>query len=132
MPHLVVQYSANLHDALRRGDLVKRLHKAALSTGVFPKGGTRTRAIRCDDYAVADEHPGNGFVDVVVRIGRGRDDTTKTGVGETLLAAVRSVLEGEGVAQETAISLEVQEIDGEFSWKANPLHHAVAARAGSS
>lgn len=129
MPHLIVQYSANLHDALQKTALVEKLHHAALSTGVFPLGGTRTRALCCDDFCVADGHAENGFIDVVARIGRGRDDATKTWIGELLLASLRDALRGEPAAFVTAISLEIQEIDGEFSWKDNPLHRRVAERA---
>ena len=129
MPHLIVQYSANLDEVLRVVSLVENLHRAALSTGVFPLGGTRTRAVRCDDFCVADNHAENGFIDVVARIGRGRDDVTKTRVAELLFATLRDALSGSPAASATALSLEIQEIDGEFSWKDNPLHRRVAERA---
>ena len=42
MPHLIVEYSANLEPALDIRGLVEALHEAALETGVFPIGGIRT------------------------------------------------------------------------------------------
>ena len=43
MPHIVVEYSANLRTRLGPQDLIDCVHQAALRTGVFPIGGTRTR-----------------------------------------------------------------------------------------
>jgi len=44
MPHIVVEYSANLRGRIEPEELIECVHRAALRTGVFPIGGTRTRA----------------------------------------------------------------------------------------
>ena len=44
MPHIVVEYSANLRERIGLHPLLERLHETAIATGVFPLGGTRTRA----------------------------------------------------------------------------------------
>ena len=56
MPHLIVEYSANLERDVDIPRLVAAVHAAALETGVFPIGGIRTRAERRDIYQVADSH----------------------------------------------------------------------------
>lgn len=71
MPHIVIEYSANLEDEVRPMRLVEALHAAALETGVFPLAGLRTRAARREHYLVADGDPENAFVAVSVRIGEG-------------------------------------------------------------
>ena len=71
MPHLIVEYSANLEPALDIATLVEALHEAALETGVFPIGGMRTRAARRDLYRIADGHADNAFIHVQARIGAG-------------------------------------------------------------
>ncbi len=71
MPHLIVEYSANLERDLDIPRVVAAVHAAALETGVFPIGGIRTRAERRDVYAVADNHPDNAFIHVQARIGKG-------------------------------------------------------------
>ena len=50
MPHVIVEYSANLAAAVEIKSLLAALHEAALETGVFPAGGIRTRAERRDEY----------------------------------------------------------------------------------
>jgi 5-carboxymethyl-2-hydroxymuconate isomerase len=71
VPHLIIEYSANLERAIDIPRLVAAVHAAALETGVFPIGGIRTRAERRDAYAVADSHPDNAFIHVQARIGVG-------------------------------------------------------------
>jgi len=50
MPHLIVEYSANLERDVDISRVVAAIHAAALETGVFPIGGIRTRAERRDVY----------------------------------------------------------------------------------
>ena len=77
MPHIVVEYSANLRDRIGLSALLESLHTTALATGVFPLGGTRTRAAERTHYRIADGHPDNGFVHVSMMIGAGRDVDTR-------------------------------------------------------
>ena len=62
MPHLIVEYSANIEDQIALDALLDKLHTCALGTGVFPLGGLRVRAHRADAYRIADLSPDNGFV----------------------------------------------------------------------
>ncbi len=50
MPHFVIEYSSNLDDEIKIQKLMGTLQDAALETGVFPLGGIRFRAVRCDKY----------------------------------------------------------------------------------
>ena len=72
MPHFSIEYSANVAAAADIGTLCEVVRKAAVETGIFPLGGIRVRAIRCDHYAIADGLPDAGFVDILLRIGEGR------------------------------------------------------------
>ena len=128
MPHVIVEYSANLEPAVSPRRLVDALHRAALDTGVFPIGGLRTRARRCDIYTVADGDPGNAFVAVVARIGEGRDDETRRRVARALMATLESETAAIFRARGLGLTVEVQEIDGTASQKTNNLHDRVAAR----
>ena len=122
MPHITVEYSANLEEQVPPRRLVDAIHRAALETGVFPIGGLRTRAERRDVFAVADGHPDNAFVAIVARIGAGRDVGTRKRVAASLMA----VLEAETVqafqTRGLGLTVEVQEIDSTTSLKINNLH----------
>ena len=84
MPHFTLEYSANLDDRLDIGAVVELVRRAAVQTGIFPLGGIRVRAIRCEHYAVADGNPEFGFLAMVLRLGEGRDLATRKRAGEAI------------------------------------------------
>lgn len=131
MPHITVEYSANLNSDLAIQGLVDSLHKAALETGVFPIGGLRTRAERRDVYAIADRAPDNAFIAVVARIGAGRDADTRRRVAEGLLRTVEAVTRDIFAHRGLSITVEVQEIDPTASLKLNNLHERVRHKAAA-
>jgi 5-carboxymethyl-2-hydroxymuconate isomerase len=128
MPHVVVEYSANLEPDLSPRRLVDAIHAAALATGVFPIGGLRTRAARRDVFAVADGDPDNAFVAVVARIGAGRDAETRRRVAAALMAALEAETATAFASRGLGLTVEVQEIDGAASLKTNNLHDRLARK----
>ncbi len=128
MPHIIVEYSANIRRQIGPENLVGCVHQAALRTGVFPIGGTRTRAAERSCYRIADGHPDNAFVHIVLRIGHGRDLETRRRAAEEVFGEVCKFLEPLFQGSPLGISLEVQEIDPAVSLKKNNLHEHVRAR----
>jgi 5-carboxymethyl-2-hydroxymuconate isomerase len=128
MPHIIIEYSANVRDRIRLGSLIERLHATAIGTGVFPLGGARTRAAERSDYRIADGHPDNGFVHVTMRMGHGRDADTKARAAQTVFDALCEHLAPLFDAAPLGISFEVQEIDPVLNFKKNNLHEYVKAR----
>lgn len=128
MPHIIVEYSANLEDAVDIAALVGEIHQAAISTGEFPPAGTRTRAARRDIYAIADQHPDNVFLNIKLMIGEGRDVETRHKAGAKIFDAASDYLDKESPGLPLALSLNIWEINKETSFKKNNLHEIIAAR----
>jgi 5-carboxymethyl-2-hydroxymuconate isomerase len=128
MPHIVIEYSANLKPDLNAQGLVDVLHASALSTGVFPLGGLRTRAQERDVYRIADGHPDNGFVHVTLWVGAGRDEGTKLRASQTVFQALLTFLDALYRQRPMGISLNMQELDAVLNLKQNNLHDYVAKR----
>ena len=122
MPHVIVEYSANLEPDLCPTRLVQALHRTALDTGVFPIGGLRTRAERRDVFVVADGNPDNAFVAVLARIGEGREPSTRLAVARALMATLEAETAAAFASRGLGLTVEVQEIDGTASLKTNNLH----------
>lgn len=78
MPHLSLEYSANLRGKVDFTELCIKLRDAVLGTGLFEIGAIRVRAFEASAWAVADALPENGFVDMSFRIGRGRSQEEKS------------------------------------------------------
>ncbi|PZR90594.1 MAG: 5-carboxymethyl-2-hydroxymuconate isomerase [Stutzerimonas stutzeri] len=124
MPHLIVEYSANLDSVVDFQTVVEALRAAAAETGVFPLGGIRARAHRCTHVAMADGAPEHGFVDVTLRIGKGRDEAVRQRAGDYIFAALSKALDPAFAATTVALSFQLEELQG-LSWKRNTVHDAL-------
>jgi 5-carboxymethyl-2-hydroxymuconate isomerase len=129
MPHFSIEYSANLDSRLDMGKVVEVVRQAAVETGIFPLGGIRVRAIRCEHYAIADGNPHFGFLDMVLRLGEGRDLATRKKAGENIFRALSDHLDPVFAAGHFALSFDVQINDKETGWKRNNIHGALKSEA---
>jgi 5-carboxymethyl-2-hydroxymuconate isomerase len=131
MPHLIIEYSSNIEDQIDLPGLIEELHTTAVSTGVFPLGGIRTRAARRSDYRIADGDPENGFVFLTVRYGAGRTIETLKAAGETIFDALCARLTDLYDSIPLSLGMEMQQIDPELSFKKNNIHQRLARKEGS-
>lgn len=122
MPHLTIEYSANVDGRTDIGALCVELLRAALETGLFEVGAVRVRALRCEDYAIADRMPENAFVDMSLRMGEGRGREAQKEAGEAIFAAAQKFLAPLFQTPHFALSFEIRPIDAELSWKRNAMH----------
>ncbi len=112
MAHFIYEYSANLpKELLDLAGLMEKMHVAAADSGVFPLAGLRSRAIRCEDFRVGDGNPDNGFVNLSVKAGRGRDLSTRMDIGRTLFDILIAHLQPLFDRQGLAVSFEMRELD---------------------
>ena len=129
MPHFTIEYSANLDSRLDIGAVCEVVRKAAVETGIFPLGGIRVRAIRCEHYAIADSGQDYGFLDMVLRIGEGRDLPTRQKAGEHVFQALSKHLDPVFSGSKFALSFDMQINDKDTSWKRNNIHDALKVEA---
>jgi 5-carboxymethyl-2-hydroxymuconate isomerase len=122
MPHLTIDYSANLEDSSNIWALCQEAHNCLRLSGVFELGAIRVRARPCPHFAVADLLPQNAFADLVLRIGAGRSEDEKKRIGADLMRVAETHFAPQLAAPHFALSLEVQEISAALSWKTNAIH----------
>lgn len=122
MPHLTVEYSANLEGQSNMGALCKSLHAAMMASGLFELGAVRVRARPCPHFAVADLLTENAFADMILRIGKGRTEDEKKTVGAALMKTAEVHFAPLLAHPHFALTLEVQEISSAFSWRTNAIH----------
>jgi 5-carboxymethyl-2-hydroxymuconate isomerase len=125
MPHFTIEYSANLDSRLDIGIVSEVVRKAAVETGIFPLGGIRVRAVRCEHFAIADARNDYGFLDMVLRIGEGRDLPTRQKAGEHVFQVLSKHLDPVFAASKFALSFDMQINDKDTSWKRNNIHDAL-------
>ena len=125
---MAIEYSANLDAKVDMPALCELVSRTMLDTGVFEPGAIRVRAFRAEAYAIADRLPENGFIDMNLRIGKGRSAEDKKRAGEAIFAAVSGHLASLFATPHFALSLEIREIDAELSWKKNAIHPRLRSR----
>jgi len=129
MPHFTLEYSANLDARVDMGKVVETVRKAAVETGIFPLGGIRVRAVRCEHYAIADGNADFAFLDMVLRLGEGRDLATRKKAGEHIFKALSAHLDPVFANGKFALSFDMQINDKDISWKRNNIHDVLKAEA---
>ena len=128
MPHQIIEYSANMEPELDIEGLVEALHETAADIEALPLGGLRTRAVAREHYRIADGHPDNAFINVVLRLAPGRAFDVRKAAGEKLFQALCDYLEPIYSTTPLAISYEIQELDADLRWKKNNLRDYISQR----
>ncbi len=128
MPHLTIEYTANIESSLRLPTLIEALHTTAAGIEVFPLAGLRTRSERRDAFRIADGHPDNAFVHLILRIAHGRALDVRQAAGDKLFATLCAHLEPLLATTPLAISFEIQEIDPVLNYKSGNIREFMARR----
>ena len=129
MPHFTIEYSANVGTRTDMRAVVELVRRTAVETGIFPIGGIRVRAIRCDDYAIGDGNPEFGFLAMLLRLGEGRDLAARQAAGEHIFKALAAYLEPVFASSHFALSFDMTINDAATSWKKNNIHTYLKAEA---
>jgi len=127
MPHLIVEYSANIEADVAPQRLLDEFHAAALATGVSEPVGVRTRLARREFYKLGDSGGDNAFVHIVARLRQGRTTEQKKMLLAALMEQANITLAPAFAARPLALTIEVHEIDPEFRVMRNGLRE----RAGT-
>jgi len=122
MPHFILEYSSNLDDELNVSALFEKLHETAIATGVFPIGGIRSRAIRCDQYRIAEGDPANAFIHLTAKIGAGRDLEIRKATAEKVFKTLTNFLGPIFNHRYLSIGFELTELEPVLSFKKNNIH----------
>ena len=125
MPHLSIEYSANVEQWTSLAELCDVLRLAAAATGLSDAAGIRVRALRCDTYSIADGKADRGFIDISVRLRGGRALDTRKQATQRIFEAAEQHLEEVLAAHPLALSLEMRDIDPELSPKLSTLRQYV-------
>ena len=121
MPHITVEYSANVADRNDVDALVEVVHQAAIDFEIGAMAGMRTRAAPRLHFRVADGGSDLAFIAIVARVGPGRDPATKRSFIDHVLDRAQAQISGEGSNLAIAWSMEVQEINADFRVNRNEV-----------
>lgn len=121
MPHISIEYSANLEQRADIQALCDILRSVAAGIEAFPTPGVRVRALRADHFSIADGDPKHAFVDISVRLRAGRPDDVKKDAVKRLFDAAQVFLKPVLETSSLALSLEMRDIDPDLSPKTGSI-----------
>lgn len=127
MPHLIVDYSANLENEIDFRAFCDHLRQAAVAIDAFPAAGVRVRAIPAPHWSIADGNPRHGYIDISIRLRAGRPDPVKEAATQTLFEAAKSFLAPTLSSRPLALSLEMRDIDPALSPKTGTIRDYLEA-----
>ena len=134
MPHLVIEYTANLET---EGDLPGLVRAAAAilvkqrheDRPVYPIGGVRVRALRLDTWCMADGAADYAFVHARLTVGSGRPEAVRKATGDALFDCMKAHFADLYARRLLALSLEMGEFSEAGTWKHNNVHARFRAGA---
>ena len=129
MPHFTIEYSANLDT---RVDMARssnssarpRWKPASSRSAAFASAPSDASMMRSPTAT-----PQFGFLDMVLRLGEGRDLATRKKAGEHIFKALSAYLDPVFANSKFALSFDMQINDKETSWKRNNIHDALKVEA---
>lgn len=93
MPHLNLEYTANLAEAFDVPSALRGANAALLATGIIDAPEQmKSRATRLNDYRVGNFDDGEGFIHARMHIMAGRSIVQRQQLGQALVTALQSVL----------------------------------------
>lgn len=117
----MIDYSANLEDALDIAGLCEAVRAAAADIDAFPTPGIRVRAACARHFAIADGNPDHAFIDISVRLRAGRAPEVKQDAAQRIFAAAKAFTAEYMARRPLALSLEMRDIDAALSPKTGTI-----------
>ena len=126
MPHVIVEYSANIEADIPPQRLVEEIHQAAITSGIAEPVAVRTRLKRREHYRVGDGNPANAFVHIDIRGRKGRSLEQKKAMVQTIYDQANRTLDHVFKARPLALTVEYHEIDSDTRLLRNGMRERIA------
>jgi 5-carboxymethyl-2-hydroxymuconate isomerase len=129
MPHVIVQYTANLASQVDMPALCRDIADTLIALRdeaggpLFPVGGTRVLAYPAEVFAVADGERDYGFCYINIRIAAGRSDAKKKEAGDAVLSKVQARFTAAFAQGHVGVTVQIDESPGQvYDAKHSNLH----------
>lgn len=121
MPHLVLEYTANVTDRPDWDDLLRRLHEALAAAGPFDPAKVKSRVVRHETFRAADGAPDRAFVHLGVAVLDGREPEVLQAAADALLAVLGEAFPHARRELRCDLTLEIREMPRTLYFKAPSL-----------
>lgn len=98
MPHLTLEYSANLATlapTFNPAAALAAINRAAFASGLFGEADIKSRALACEQFCIGVEAAPRAFAHLRVALLSGRSGEERRQLAAQLLAALKTTVDGE-------------------------------------
>jgi 5-carboxymethyl-2-hydroxymuconate isomerase len=120
MPHLTLEYTANLQDRTPTPELLNSIHRVLERLGGIKIENCKSRWWKVEDWAVGDGQAPSGFVHLDLRFLEGRSEETKRAIGDATLEVLKAHFGPPNPELDLQITVEVQDIRSATYFKDPP------------
>ena len=118
MPHLVLEYSANVPDEPDFDALLRRLHEAICAGGPFDLEKIKSRVVRHETFRVAEGAPDRAFVHLTAAVLDGREAEVLEAAAGPLLSVLCEAFPRAKRERRCDVTLEIREMPRTLYFKA--------------
>jgi 5-carboxymethyl-2-hydroxymuconate isomerase len=121
MPHIIIDYSRGASEAVDITALARAVHRSVRDGGLVKPAVVRTLAREATVSFVADEHPENHFIQIIMRIAPGRDAEPKKHLLEAAFKSALKVADRALAEGRVGLRADLYESDPEFAFSASSI-----------
>ncbi|MBI4751654.1 MAG: 5-carboxymethyl-2-hydroxymuconate Delta-isomerase [Acidobacteria bacterium] len=111
MPHLTLYYTANLPAPTSFQPLLAEFHSILANVGGVKIGNCKSKAIRVEEFFVADGTQDQAFMHLDLRLLEGRSLELKQDIGKHCLTAIKSAFSDLVEHNRVQITVEIRDIE---------------------
>jgi 5-carboxymethyl-2-hydroxymuconate isomerase len=122
MPHVILEYSANILDDADFPHMFARLHQLLVEQGKCRLDDIKSRAIGCEHYRVGDGDERNAFAHLTLCLLEGRDADALQALGEACLELMQTFYANSLAEQRCDLTVEIRPMrrDSYFKVSSHP------------
>jgi len=118
MPHMILEYSANMQERPDPKALLRRLHDTLLTIGSYNMADIKSRIIVHEDFLVSDGERDQAFAHLQLAI-LPREEKIRNESTEALLNVLKDVFAGSLATKNCGLSVEIRDLDRDSYRKAS-------------
>lgn len=121
MPHIIIDYSRGASEVVDIEGMVRAVHREVRDGGLVEPAAVRTLAREATVSLVADEHPQNHFIQIIIRVAPGREPEVKKQLLHGVFKAARGVAEVALANGRIGLRADLHQSDPEFAISASSI-----------
>ena len=116
MPHIILEYSANLDELPSFNALFADIHQTLNREGGIRLENCKSRARIANDFYIADGHPNHCFVHLSIEFVKGRSQEIKQIIGQECLRLVKDAYQAQ-LSEQLQITVKIDDIELDYYFK---------------